>query len=89
MGKFQTQKLMRPIVLKDAYIYLLETTFVLRLFKVLSAPSRVSVSNIEIMAKKFKNLQFFLDFFKSFYPNRTHYSLFDASCKSLQGKKTQ
>jgi hypothetical protein len=47
-----TQKLIWPIVLKDAY-----TTFVLRLFKILSAHSRASASNIEKMAKKFKNLQ--------------------------------
>jgi hypothetical protein len=39
------------------------------------------------MAKKIKNLQFFLDFFKSFGPNRTYHSLFDASCKCFQGKK--
>jgi hypothetical protein len=32
--------------------------------KILSAPSRASASNIEKIAKKFKNLQFFLDFFK-------------------------
>jgi hypothetical protein len=47
-------------------IYLLETTFVLRLSKIFSAPSRASASKIEKMAKKFKNLQFFLDFVKSF-----------------------
>jgi hypothetical protein len=67
MGKFQTQKLIRPIVRKD--VYLLETTFVLRLFKILSAPSRALASNIEKMSKEFKNLQFFLDFFKSMGPN--------------------
>jgi hypothetical protein len=45
---------------------LLETTFVLRLLKILSAPSRASASNIEKMAEKFKSLEFFLDFFKCF-----------------------
>jgi hypothetical protein len=45
-------------------IYLLEITFVLRLFKILSAPSRASASIIEKMAKKFKNLQSFLAFSK-------------------------
>jgi hypothetical protein len=49
----------------------------------LSAPSRASASNIEKMAKKFKNSQFFLGFFKSLFPNRTYYSLFGASCKCL------
>jgi hypothetical protein len=41
MGKFQTQKF---ISLKKC-IYLLETIFVLRLFKILSAPGRASASN--------------------------------------------
>jgi hypothetical protein len=43
-------------------MYFLETTFVLRLFKILSAPSRASASNIEKMVNFF--FQFFLDFFK-------------------------
>jgi hypothetical protein len=43
---------------------LIETNFVIRLFKILSAPSRASASNIEKIAKKFKNIQFFLDFSK-------------------------
>jgi hypothetical protein len=45
-------------------IDLLGTTFVLRLLKILSAPSRTSASNIEKMVKKFKNLQFFKIFSK-------------------------
>jgi hypothetical protein len=53
-------------------MYSLKTTFVLRLFKILSAPSPASALNIEKMAKKFKILQFFLYFFKSFGPNRTY-----------------
>jgi hypothetical protein len=53
-------------------MHILETTFVLRLFKILSATSRASASNIQNMAKKFKNLQFFFGFFKSFGPNRTN-----------------
>jgi hypothetical protein len=53
-----------PIVfIKDAYMYLLETTFVLRIFKILSAPSGASASNFEKMAKKSK-IEFFLDFFQ-------------------------
>jgi hypothetical protein len=70
------------MVLKDAW-YLLGTTFVRRLFKILSGPSRTSASNIEKMDKQFKNLQFFLDFFDSFGPNRTYNSFFDASYKFL------
>jgi hypothetical protein len=54
-----TQKLIRPMALKDAYIYLLKTTFVLRFFKILSAPSLASALNIEKMAKKLKKNQFF------------------------------
>jgi hypothetical protein len=42
--------LIKPIILKDAL--LLEITFVLRLFKVLSAPRRVSASNNEKNVKK-------------------------------------
>jgi hypothetical protein len=44
MGKFQTLKIIRPVVLKDAYTYLLETTFVLQFFKTLRGPSRASAS---------------------------------------------
>jgi hypothetical protein len=85
MRKFQTQKLIESIVLKDAYTCI-ETTFALRFFKFLSAPSHASASNIKKMDKKFKNLQFFLDFLKKFDINRIYYSLFDASCKFLLGK---
>jgi hypothetical protein len=46
--------------------HLLGTIFVQRLFKVSSAPSRASASNIGKIAKKIKILQSFLDFFKSF-----------------------
>jgi hypothetical protein len=38
------------------------------------------------MAKKIINLQYFLDFFKSFGPIRTYHSLFEASCKCFFGK---
>jgi hypothetical protein len=38
----------------------------------LSAPSRATASNIKKMAKKIKNLQFFLDVFDSFGPNMTY-----------------
>jgi hypothetical protein len=37
---------------------LIKTTFVLRLFKILSAPSRASASNIEKMAKNSKIYSF-------------------------------
>jgi hypothetical protein len=36
------------------YIFSLGTTFVLQFFKILSAPSRASASNIEKLAKEFK-----------------------------------
>jgi hypothetical protein len=68
-------------------IYLFGTTFVLYDFSKfwvrLDAP-RPQI--LKKMAENFKHLQFFLDIFKIFGPNRTFYSLFDASCKYLQGK---
>jgi hypothetical protein len=70
------------LVLKDANIYKEQLLFY-DFLKILKAPSRALASNIEKMAKKFKNLQFFFDFFKSFGPNKTFYKLFDASCRCL------
>jgi hypothetical protein len=57
MGKFQTQKLMRPIVLKDAYTYKKQLLlYDFPKFGVRLAASRPP--NIEKMAKNFKNLEF-------------------------------
>jgi hypothetical protein len=64
----------------------LETTFVLRLFKILSSDGCASASKIEKMAKKLKILVFFWDFELNLCLNSYNYSLLVASCNFLQEK---
>jgi hypothetical protein len=59
MGKFHTQKIDKSCSLKSCG-YSLETTFVLRLFKILGADGRTSASKI----KKWQKTQNFNVFFK-------------------------
>jgi hypothetical protein len=61
LGKFQTQKLKRASSPKSCG-HLLEKTFVLRFFRILSADGRASASNVEkrpIKSKFFSILKIF------------------------------
>jgi hypothetical protein len=63
-GKISNSKIEESCSLKNCG-HSLETTFVLPLFKTLSADGRASASIVEKKAKKVEIFQYFGDFFKS------------------------
>jgi hypothetical protein len=63
-GKISNSKIEESCDLKSCG-HSLETTFVLRLFKILSADGRASASKVEKKAKKVGIFQYFGDIFQS------------------------
>jgi hypothetical protein len=75
MGKFQTQNLVRPGVLKICQTSL-PTTFVLRVLEILRSPA--SVSKFEKMAKKHDFFQFSQKKFKDTAQTFNVFSFFES-----------